>query len=269
MKVFLSWSGETSQKVALVLKEWLPLVIQVIEPYVSSEDISKGERWSVDIAKELDTTNFGILCVTKDNASAPWLNFEAGALSKAFEKSKVTPFLLNVKPTDIQGPLLQFQAAQFQKEDFKKLLHSINKSSESIILPEQRLETSFEKWWPQLSDSLNKIIAENSESSEKKKKIRVNKTEFMLEEVLELVRSQHLKISDPEQLLPADYIAQVNSNLLLNRKILTKSEVSSIQDAWVLLNDILQELEEESVAEKLEKALFLLSKPLQSVLSEH
>ena len=46
MKVFISWSGKTSFEVAKVLKEWIPCVIQDIEPYFSSDDIDKGARWS-------------------------------------------------------------------------------------------------------------------------------------------------------------------------------------------------------------------------------
>lgn len=102
MKVFLSWSGELSHKIALELREWLPFVIQSIEPYVSSEDIDKGTRWSIDIAKELEDSSFGILCVTPQNLNAPWLNFEAGALSKAFENSFVSPFLFGLKPSDLK-----------------------------------------------------------------------------------------------------------------------------------------------------------------------
>jgi len=45
MKVFLSWSGQKSHKVALVFKNWLPIVIHDISKddiFVSSEDIDKG-----------------------------------------------------------------------------------------------------------------------------------------------------------------------------------------------------------------------------------
>jgi len=103
MKVFLSWSGAKSHKVALVFRDWLPSVIQEITPYVSSEDIDKGARWSTDIAKELEDSTFGMLCVTKENISAPWLTFEAGALSKTMDKSFVSPFLLAVFANRVGG----------------------------------------------------------------------------------------------------------------------------------------------------------------------
>ena len=129
MRVFISWSGNKSHKVALVFRDWLPSVIQSIEPYVSSEDIDKGARWSTDIAKELENSTFGILCVTKDNLEAPWLSFEAGALSKTMDKSFVSPFLFDIKRSEVNGPILQFQSTIFQKEDLKKLVSTLNKKS--------------------------------------------------------------------------------------------------------------------------------------------
>ncbi|WP_368085194.1 TIR domain-containing protein [Vibrio splendidus] len=96
MKVFISWSGDESHKVALALREWLPSVVQSIDPYVSSEDIDKGTRWASDIAGELDESAFGILCVTKQNLDAPWLNFEAGLLEKVLIRVRSAPFFLEL-----------------------------------------------------------------------------------------------------------------------------------------------------------------------------
>ena len=67
-------------------------MIQAIKPYISSEDIAEGARWSTEIAKELESSNFGIIFVTKENVHSPWINFEAGALSREIEKSHVTPW---------------------------------------------------------------------------------------------------------------------------------------------------------------------------------
>ena len=81
MKVFISWSGETSKGLAEALREWLPAVIQAVNPYFSPDDVSKGSRWSSEISKELEDSAIGIICLTKENLEAPWIMFEAGALS--------------------------------------------------------------------------------------------------------------------------------------------------------------------------------------------
>ena len=85
MKVFLSWSGQLSKRVAEELRQWLPNVIQALEPWLSSEDIGKGSRWSSHVTSELAASKAGIICVTPDNHNAPWLNFEAGAISNNVE----------------------------------------------------------------------------------------------------------------------------------------------------------------------------------------
>src|ERR1700744_3338928 len=150
MKIFLSWSGDLSHKVACSFKDWLPSVIQEIEPYVSSEDIDKGARWSTDIAKELENSTFGILCVTRENIKAPWLSFEAGALSKTMDKAFVSPFLFDIKRSEVDGPILQFQSTVFQKEDIKKLVNTLNKACGEGSIADGRLDKTFEVWYPTL-----------------------------------------------------------------------------------------------------------------------
>lgn len=59
MKLFISWSGDTSHELALALRDWLPDVLQSIEPWVSSEDISKGSFWLPEINNALREAKFG------------------------------------------------------------------------------------------------------------------------------------------------------------------------------------------------------------------
>lgn len=198
MKVFISWSGNKSHRVALVFREWLPSVIQSLEPYVSSEDIDKGARWSSDIAKELENSSFGILCVTKENLNAPWLSFEAGALSKTMDKSFVTPFLFDIKRSEVNGPILQFQSTVFDKEDIKKLLQTLNRACGESGITEAMLEKAFEVWYPALEKELKNLhdvldVIEDDKSAEAEEAHSA-----IIEEILELSRDNQKLLRNPD-----------------------------------------------------------------------
>ena len=128
MKVFISWSGTLSEQVARVLRDWLPTVIPAVQPWVSSEDIEKGARWLAQLSDELASTTFGILCIVPGNLHSSWLNFEAGALSRSVDSSRVSPFLLGVSASDLRGPLAQFQATKYEESDLRRLVLSLNKA---------------------------------------------------------------------------------------------------------------------------------------------
>ncbi|MFH6943163.1 TIR domain-containing protein [Flavobacterium sp. FlaQc-50] len=204
MKIFLSWSGSTSHQVAMKLRDWLPSVIQVVEPYVSSEDIDKGARWSTDISKELEDSAFGILCVTKENINAPWLQFEAGALSKKLDKSYVSPFLFDIKRSEIKGPILQFQSTIIDRSDILKLVKTINKACGEENLKDDRLEKAFDVWFPKLEEELSKI--KTIEVEKETTNPLDNKNQEILEEILELSRSNQRLLTSPESILPLNYL---------------------------------------------------------------
>lgn len=186
MKVFISWSGAKSKKVAIIFRDWLPQVIQSVETFVSSEDIEKGSRWNTDIAQELKESTFGIICVTKDNLNAPWLNFEAGALSKTIDNTYVAPFLFNIKPSELSGsPISQFQATSFSKDDLKRLIDTLNVATGNSLTP-QRLDTAFELCYSSLEDQLNKLLSEEAESESSNEE---GQSINILEEILETSRN--------------------------------------------------------------------------------
>jgi hypothetical protein len=157
MKVFLSWSGEVSHKVASALHQWLPYMIQPVKPFLSSVDISKGERWRDVLSQELKDAKYGIVCVTAHNVEKPWMNFEAGMLSNFFERSCLTPLLFRVNSSDVVGPLGQFQSAVCEKSDVLNLIHSINYQLGPNQLDHEVLRRTFEIWWKELEKELNKI----------------------------------------------------------------------------------------------------------------
>jgi hypothetical protein len=158
MRIFISWSGNNSHNAAEALREWLPLLFQIIEPWLSSSDIMAGTRWANELAENLDEIDFGILCLTQDNVNSPWIMFEAGALSKSLKKGRIVPYLIGVNPKDLnESPLSQFQCVASDKIGIKKLIVSIAESLERNVRTLPALEKVFEKWWPELKEKLKKI----------------------------------------------------------------------------------------------------------------
>ena len=248
MKVFISWSGNKSEGVAKILKQWIPCVIQSVEPYFSSADIDKGARWSTDIAKELQDASFGILCVTKENLSSSWLNFEAGALSKSIDQSKVCPFLVDLKPSDIQdSPILQFQMTSATKDEVLKLFESINANLGEKKLNEIVLSTTFDTFGPKIDEALQNVtqndVAKSVSSLE-------GKNLQPLEEILELVRYQHKLLKNPEDLLPPDYLLDIfrKGEQYLRRKSLPQDYYMEITEGIKYLNKILCECSNDCMA---------------------
>ncbi len=186
MLVFLSCSGERSKSVADELAKWLRKVIQAVEPWIYT-DIEKGVKWGPEIFRKLKDSKVGILCVTKENLDSRWILFEAGALSVK-QNAYVCTLLLDVEPTDVKQPLAQFEATKINKEDFYRLLQTINRAVEESgerALGEFDLKELYDYHWHLLDDRFKKI---NEAGASIPMPIRSERE--MLQEILELVRSQ-------------------------------------------------------------------------------
>lgn len=157
MKIFISWSGERSQVLAQALRDWLPLVLHYVEPWLSEADVAAGDRWAQEVAKELEASNFGIICVTPENVAAPWVLFEAGALAKSMQGARVVPLLYGLEFSDISGPLAQFQAKKVETLGLGEVIQSINHATAEEAIPDDRAKQLFAALWPEFENRLKSI----------------------------------------------------------------------------------------------------------------
>lgn len=183
MKIFLSWSGDRSKAVATALRSWVPDIIQTVQPWMSQVDIGAGSRWSGEMNAQMEEAKFGVLCLTRDNQTAPWILFEAGALAKTISDSFVCPYLIDLEPTEIlQGPLTQFQSKRANEKETWELIQAINKALKDAALPNDKLKRAFDRWFPDLKEKLDSLLKEQTGAKQDRP------IEEMVEEMLGLVR---------------------------------------------------------------------------------
>jgi len=182
MDIFISWSGQRSGAAAEALKNWLPKIVNAFKPWLSSSDIDKGARWSSEVAGKLSLAKAGIICLTLGNVTAPWILFEAGALSKTLQRTFVCPFLVDLEPSDVIGPLAQFQATRATQSDVLRLLKTLNGALGQGAMPGTHIDEAFEVWWPKLEEELKKLPSEAGTHRPKRSQQEV------LEEILDTVR---------------------------------------------------------------------------------
>ena len=191
MKVFISWSGDRSKAVAEELRDWLPTIVQSLEPFISTQDVPVGGRGLNVLASQLQDCSFGILCLTQENKQGPWIHFEAGALSKAIEASRVVPLLLDLKISDLTGPLVQFQAIAIEdRYGVFSLIKALAEQGSPPIV-ESRLQRLFDAFWPELEAKVSQLKV--AAPSEPKQDARSQRE--ILEEILLLSRSTERQMS--------------------------------------------------------------------------
>lgn len=243
MKVFVSWSGDLSRKIAELLKKWIPCMIQSVEVFFSPEDIEKGDNWDRAISTQLSECKYGIICLTSENTNAPWVNFEAGAIAKTLD-SKVAALMIDIKPSDLRGPLSRYQATKFEKGDFYQLILAINNTLE-VSLEDKILENAFDAMWPALEIEINHILNQFAQKNTKQKKgINLEQPENApIEEILQLLRKQNSVLSSPENLLPIDYMERIQSQIFERRQALYVEDDMLLEEVVEYFREVLSRIQ--------------------------
>lgn len=243
MQVFISWSGDLSQGVAELLASWIPDVLQGTRTWISNKDIDKGATWFNDIQNALQDVGAGILCVTRDNMNAPWLLFEAGALSKGLTKTRVIPLLIDLKPADLRPPLAQFNGCQPTIDDMVNMMLTINKQNRKSALTEASVRKTCSRWWKDFDEEFRRCLNRNQSGQQPKRR----QVEDMIEETLQIARSIHQALqaltpdlrnpntSSSARTMPSEMlreIARKTEQISLRYKDLDKMDKNELEALW-------------------------------------
>ena len=178
-KIFISWSGNDSHKIASALCKFLGKLKCGFVPLISSE-IEAGLRWHEELHEALASSTSCVVCLTPQALRSRWLFYEAGALSLSPQCDHVCPYLIGLQQVPIDGPLNQFQSRLCSKEGTKSLIVALLQKSEqqsprlriasstspsrSSLPPE--LDRRFESHWRSLelviTNTSRKILAAGS-----------------------------------------------------------------------------------------------------------
>lgn len=192
LKVFISWSKEPSREVAKSLRTGILTVFDMVQPFVSDVDIEAGDRALKAIEVALKDSGFGVIIVTRDNMEAPWLNFEAGALSKALgdDQTRVIPLLVGfTSMTQLTGPLVQFQARHATEEKILELFHVLG---DQVGVSREIVTQRLSGWLPSFIETVELAGKPGAATPPKRS------SEELLDELLDLVRGLRRDISASE-----------------------------------------------------------------------
>ncbi|HEY0379058.1 MAG TPA: TIR domain-containing protein [Pyrinomonadaceae bacterium] len=152
-RIFISWSGDESKKIANELKRFLDFTVRRGEPWVS-DIIEGGANWEAELVKALEETEFAIVCLTKTNVKASSIHYEVGYIAAC--KKPICPYLFELQETEIDWPLSKHQAKKADAEGTRQMLITINKKL-GVEDPETYSKEAFKKWWPGFNRELKKL----------------------------------------------------------------------------------------------------------------
>ena len=104
-------------------------------------------------------------------------------MAKAVDLSRLIPLAIDLKPSDVELPLGQFQAQPATKEGMRAVVLSLNSALGEEALADELLHTAFDVWWPRLETQLAAIESQTTAAAP----TRTDRE--LLEETLNTVRA--------------------------------------------------------------------------------
>ena len=159
--IFISWSKPLSNKIAGSIKCCLETIFcDYIEAYFSEKDLESGILMQ-NINSAMRRSEIGIICLTRENLSRPWLAYELGFMSGL--RIRVYPIMFGIDQTQIQNtlfaPLTVYDFENGLREVIRKVYEKLPYSS----LLGTHFNNVFERALQDCFESIRNII-DNSEA---------------------------------------------------------------------------------------------------------
>ena len=136
------------------------------------------------------------------------------------------------------GPLNRFQHTRFEKDDFKKILKTVNGVAGEAAIELPNLERVFEKWWPDLKEKVDSIMNTGVMTESKRSDREI------LEEILGLCRNNNASIpyygtsTEPDLLPNLRRFIEVAVQLVSQRTPTSLRETALLGEFREVLNDV-------------------------------
>jgi hypothetical protein len=184
---------------------------------MSSKDIRGGERSIRILSGILESCNYGICFIDDENVRSPWISFEAGAISKNVNASRLVVLLQNDKCINLLSdtPLHDFEYKFVTKDEIKNLIDEIadrygmEKSKKNIL---KRLDDGWNNFEKEYS------IAYSSETSDKSDESSNESDD------IETIKKMLINI---QNLLNTDYAQSIKDGLSMTNEL--RGLVSSLK----------------------------------------
>lgn len=182
--------------------------------FVSDLDIVSGTDWWNKIKKELKSSSIGIVCITKENLSAPWLYYESGAMIA--RGITVIPLLINCSNESLNGtPLTKNQSIDFYNlPQFIKMIKDIDR-----ILGLGKINNQIDE---KLKEYYEQIKKDLSNTLKLLKDLRIFNIEYTYPRNIKFLNVDTIYISVPMASISETEYEELRKNLFLLKDILNK-----------------------------------------------
>jgi hypothetical protein len=159
--VFISWTKPLGLRIARQLRTFLKSQVPGIDFFVSQDDLIPGQPWRAGLERRLQEDSLGILVITPAALTAPWIFYEAGAIS-AKADAAIVPLLFDVPAARLKEPIGAYQSLPYSEDSILRIIGMLQGLDGELSKGlEKRKPRGFSAGWKQFNSEIQKLLGED------------------------------------------------------------------------------------------------------------